>query len=119
MDIVRVAAIALAKSGPQNDDVLRALVDFSHDKKDTIRCGAAEALGYLIAPPAVDRLKEILQADVNARVRAAAAHGLGHTLDARVIQFIRETTARDKSHVVKTAGLDAIREIQDNEDRNR
>ncbi|MDJ0521671.1 MAG: HEAT repeat domain-containing protein [Planctomycetota bacterium] len=112
IEIVRACALALAQSGPDDEDITRILLEYSDHKKDTIRAGATEALGYLKADAAMARLTHLLVADKNTRVRGAAASGIGHSGRTEMIPVLRQAIAKDKSHTVRTAALDAIAELQ-------
>ena len=71
-------------------------------------------MGYKGADEAVARLKEVLLAEKNARVRSAAASGFGHTARPEFIPFLRSAIEKENSHHVKTAGLAAIQRLQGN-----
>jgi len=113
IEIVSACALALAQSEPKNPRVLEVILEFSGHRKDTIRAGAVEALGYIASDEAVARLKQVLMTDKNARVRSAAAMGFGHTKRPEFIPFLREAIGRENSHHVKTEGLAAIQKLQD------
>ncbi len=115
IEIVHACAIALAKCGPDDEAVTEVILEYTGHQKDTIRAGAVEALGYLKSERALARLKEFLKHDKNTRVRAHAAWGIGHTMRTELIPLLRDAIKDDKAHTVRTAALEAIREIQGEE----
>ncbi len=112
IEIVHACAIALAQCGPDDEGVTEVIFEYTGHQKDTIRSGAVEALGYLRSERVIVRLKDSLKNDKNTRVRAHAAWGMGHTMRTELIPLLREAIKDDKAHTVRTAALDAIREIQ-------
>ena len=112
IEVVSACCLALGRSAPEDERVIKAVFERSEDVKDTIRAGAAEALGYLKTEAAVSRLQALLQGDKNTRVRAAAALGIGHTGRTELIPVLRKAIAEDKAHTVRTSALEAIRELQ-------
>lgn len=112
IEVVSACCITLAKSAPKDDRVIKAVFEHSEHGKDTIRAGAAEALGYLASDEALTKLKAILDGDKNARVRSAAATGFGWTLRPEVIPWLRTAIANDNSHHVRTAAHEAIQYLQ-------
>jgi len=112
IEVVFACAISLAKSAPQDEEVVATIFEYSRHQKDTIRAGAVEALGYLRSDDAVARLKDVLVSDKNTRVRCAAAWGMGHTGRTELIPVLRAALEGDNSHTVRTAVLDAVKELQ-------
>jgi len=112
IEVVSACCLALAKSAPEDEIVIQEIFRHCEEPKDTIRAGAAEALGYLKSDAAVQRLQQLLQVDKNTRVRAAAALGMGHTGRTELIPALRKAIAEDKAHTVRTSALEAIRELQ-------
>ena len=112
IQVVSACCIALAKSAPKDERVIKAVFEHSDHGKDTIRAGAAEALGYLASDDALTKLKAILDGDKNARVRSAAGTGLGWTKRPEVIPWLRAAIANDNSHHVRTAAHEAIQYLQ-------
>ena len=112
IEVVSACCIALAKSSPKNERVIAAVFEYSGHGKDTIRAGAAEALGYLASDEAVGRLTLLLQGDKNTRVRAAAATGMGHTKRPELIPVLRKAIEADNAHTVRTAAHESIQKLQ-------
>ena len=112
IEIVHACALALAQSDPQDSRVIDVIFEYTGHKKDTIRAGAVEALGYLASDEAVAKLTEVLRHDKNGRVRGAAATGMGHTGRTELIPVLREAMESENAHQVKTAGLAAIQKLQ-------
>ncbi len=112
IEVLSASCLALARSAPQDERVIKAVFEHSKHAKDTVRAGAAEALGYLKSAEGLERLKVMLTSDANTRVRAAAALGIGHTMHAELIPVLRKAIADDKAHTVRTSALAAIRELQ-------
>jgi len=113
IEIVAACALALSKSAPEDERVVKAIFEYSEHRKDTIRAAAAEALGHLKSTEAVERLKVLLTSDKNTRVRAAAATGIGFTGRTDLIPLLRRVIEADKAHTVRTEALTAIRLLQD------
>ena len=111
-DVVAACAIAAARCAPTNKEVIKSLLKQSHHKKDAIRSGTLEAIGYLASNDAVERLKEALFSDKLARARAAAATGLGHTRRKAVIEDLEQSIQSETSQHVKEAASAAIQSIQ-------
>ncbi len=109
-----VAACATAVARCAGDDELSAqvLIKYSAHKKDTIRAAVVESLGYLKTEEALLRLVEVLQGDKNARVRASAARGLGHTGDPQAIPVLERAIRDEKAFTVKDACGYALRTLR-------
>lgn len=116
IEVVSACCIALAKSAPKDERVIKAVFEHSRHGKDTIRSGAAEALGYLASDEAVGRLTVLLQTDKNTRVRGAAATGMGHTRRPELIPVLRKAISADNAHTVRTAAHEAIQKLQKGDD---
>ena len=71
----RIRAARAALAFKMQDDVLDALLVMARDADNVVRRTAAEVLGQISSPAAIEMLLE-LKRDVSARVREAAAAGL-------------------------------------------
>ena len=110
--VVGACAIALGKCGGDDAEAVETLLEYSHHRKDTIRAYAVEALGFLGTDAAMERLTEALQKDDNARIRGAAATGMGWTRRADALPLLEKALAEDNAHQVRDAVLKAITVIQ-------
>ncbi|WP_435016793.1 HEAT repeat domain-containing protein [Tundrisphaera sp. TA3] len=75
----RVSIISLVCSRTDIDPVIW-LLQLTHDKDETVRTKAAEALAGRMNPDAVERLREMAESDASAAVKAAAGKVVATTL---------------------------------------
>lgn len=93
----------------RDDRAVLPLVEMLRHPRETIRARAAEALGQIGDPVAVDSLIDLLQRDFNAKVQAAAAKALGELKDPQAIPALEQ--ALQHSTHVRCKALIALGEI--------
>jgi HEAT repeat protein len=106
---VRIAAIrAIGEIGVANDaDAVPLLATFIEAPDDQLAVAAAQALGSVDAPSALDPLRRALAAPQPDR-RAAAAEAIAHHGGAEAVELLRWTAAADADPRVTRAGLGAL-----------
>lgn len=76
------------------------------------RANAADMLGYIGSPAAVDALRNALSADPVPTVRRNAAFALGQIHDARAVNELQQAAAADGSQMVRGAAADSLARIR-------
>jgi HEAT repeat protein/beta-lactamase regulating signal transducer with metallopeptidase domain len=92
--------------------IVGALSASLRDRDAEVRKSAAEALGELDDPRAVDALMRALRSDSDAGVRAMAAWALGQIEDPRAVPALGEALRDDSSAEVRAMAATALGEIE-------
>lgn len=108
-EVMGACALALGQSAPEDARVHEELLKYTRHKSDTRRAYALEGLGYLASDVAIERLKEVLKKDKNARVRGSAAKGMENSKRRDCIPALQAAIDSEKAFTVKEACMQAIR----------
>lgn len=111
IEVLHSLCLALAKVAPGDERVVAIVFDRAEHKKDTIRAGAVEALGYIAGDKATEVLIDKLENEGNTRVRGAAAKALGMIGGAKVVEPLRTAAEEDRALSVKTLATEALKKM--------
>ena len=95
------------------DTAVPALLSVIGDSSAAVRLAAAESLGSLQDPRAVDALVQALRTDTDPRVREAAAESLGQIDSPRAIPGLIAALASERTSAVRAKIAWALGEIDD------
>jgi HEAT repeat protein/beta-lactamase regulating signal transducer with metallopeptidase domain len=88
------------------------LVDALGDRDPTVRLAAAQGLGELEDPRAIEALSRALRSDESVEVRRMAAWALGEIEDARAVAALSEALRSDKDDEVRRMSAWALGQIE-------
>lgn len=107
-----IAGLEAATAGGGGRAVL-ALIEAVSDENPSVRLSAAETLGKLMDPRAVQALIEALRQDPEPRVRAMAAWALGEIEDPAAVSALTAALREDDDQGVRVQAAEALGNIED------
>ena len=109
---VCACALAMARLAPENEEVIKALMELTLHRKDTIAAYAISALGYVKTDEALERIVDALHNDSNTRVREYAARALEAGKRTEALNELRKAYVKEDTRVVRDAIVSAIKALE-------
>lgn len=108
---LRIEALRVLAYAESEEAVAHVVDLLANDASGSVRRQAALTLSRLKTPPSTQALLQAVK-DKKPKVRWAAVRAIGMHGDPQYIPALREISRKELDHEVRTAALDAIRDIQ-------